>query len=79
MTIPPSFSYENATSLYTREAFLELSPHNLVLYLLIVGAIHNVFKENLRLAKQSPVDRQFAKQIWTHGPYRFDCYLNIQL
>ena len=37
----------------------------------IVGAIHNVCEANLRLAKQSPLDRQFAKQIWTHGPYRF--------
>ena len=40
--------------------------------ILLVGAIHNVFKENLRLAKQSPLDRQFAKQIWTHGPYSRD-------
>ena len=37
ITIPPSFSCENATSLYTREAFLRFSPYNLVLSLLIVG------------------------------------------
>ena len=37
ITIPPSFSCENATSLYTREALLRLSPYNLVSPLLIVG------------------------------------------
>ena len=37
MTIPPSFSCENATSLYTREAFLWFSPYNLVLSFLLVG------------------------------------------
>ena len=50
-----------------------------IFVILLVGAIHNVFGENLWLAKQSPLDRQFAKQIRTHGPYRFDCYLNIHL
>ena len=37
MTIPPSFSCENATSLYTREALVWFSPYYLVLPLLIVG------------------------------------------
>ena len=37
ITIPPSFSCENATSLYTREALLWLSPCNLVSPLLLVG------------------------------------------
>ena len=38
MTILPSFSCENATSLYTREALVWFSPYYLVLPLLLVGA-----------------------------------------
>ena len=37
ITIPPSFSCENATSLYTREAFVWFSPYYWVLPFLIVG------------------------------------------
>ena len=37
MTIPPSFSCENATSLYTREAFFWFSFYYLVSSFLIVG------------------------------------------
>ena len=37
ITIPPSFSCENDTSLYTREALVWFSPYYLVLPLLIVG------------------------------------------
>ena len=37
MTIPPSFSCENATSLYTREAFSWFSFYYLVSSFLIVG------------------------------------------
>ena len=37
MTILPSFSCENATSLYTREAFFWFSPYYLVSSFLIVG------------------------------------------
>ena len=37
LTIPPSFSCENATYLYTREALVWFSPYYLVLALLIVG------------------------------------------
>ena len=53
--------------------------NGVIFVILLVGAIRNVFGENLRLAKQSPLDRQFAKQIWTHGPYRFDCFPKINV
>ena len=69
MTIPPSFSCENDTSLYTREAFFG------VLVLLFGVAFidcrgdhrSSVIYKNIILFKK---DRQFAKQIWTHGPYK---------
>ena len=37
ITIPPSFSCENATSLYTRAALIWFSPYYLVSSFLIVG------------------------------------------
>ena len=69
MTIPPSFSCENATSLYTREAFFWFSPYYLVLPLLIVG-------DDVLGVPFIKISLCFVRT--TAGrPYRFGGFLNL--
>ena len=64
MTIPPSFSCENDTSLYTREAFVWFSPYYLVLPLLIVG-------DDVLGVPFIKMSLRFARVVKGAVPYRF--------
>ena len=65
ITIPPSFSCENATSLYTREAFFWFSFYYSVSSFLIVGAT---------IGRPSFIKISFClkRTVGDAGPYRFD-------
>ena len=69
MTIPPSFSCENATSLYTREAFFWFSFCYLVSSFLIVG-------DDILGVPFIKISLCFERT--TNGrPYGFDCFPKI--
>ena len=71
ITIPPSFSCENATSLYTREALGWFSPYYLVLPLLIVG-------DDVLGVPFIKISLCFARTT-TGRPYGFERYPKIRL
>ena len=83
ITIPPSFSCENATSLYTREALFGVSPYYLELSFMSVGVGAKRLRSKL-YAERSEAARQTLIKISLHfarttggRPYRFGGFFNL--